>query len=305
MGQSPHYVRVLSDSRPGHENQSIGLAEAIARRTGARVEIVRFVKGDYLWRRYPKAVAGERGVDLLIGAGHKTHLTLCLAAHKLGAKSVVVMTPTWPLWFFDLCLAPRHDLRQGLLERNRIVPTTGALNRVPETIPPKATRGIIMLGGPSKHHGWDGEKLIPAIQAVIASRPELEWTIGDSRRTPSDFLTRLQNTGCRAQIVPHGKTTPDWLPAQLLAAREAWVTEDSISMIFEAVTAGACTGLLPSPVVQANGRVPKSVVQLVNDGFATPFVEWEKSRSLPAAKRLHETGRAADEVLARLFNGQK
>ena len=302
MGKPPQFIRVLSDGRPGHENQSIGLAEAIVRRTGARLEIVRFAKGDLLWRRYPKAVAGDGGVDLLIGAGHKTHLTLRLAAMKLGAKCVVVMTPTWPLWFFDLCLAPWHDLPRGLLKNRRIIHTTGALNRVPETIQPKQTRGIVLVGGPSQHHGWDAEKLIPAIQTVIAARPELQWTIGDSRRTPSDFLARLQNAGCRAEIVPHAKTTPDWLPAQLLAAEEAWVTEDSISMIFEAVTARARTGLLPAPVIQPDGRVRQSIVQLVSEGFATPFAEWEsKNRSLPPAKRLHETGRCADLVLGRLF----
>jgi mitochondrial fission protein ELM1 len=304
MGIAPQFVRVLSDGRPGHENQSIGLAEAIGRRTGARVEIVRFAKGDRLWRRYPKAIAGDRGVDLLIGAGHKTHLTLRLAAKCLGAKSVVVMKPTWPLWFFDLCLAPWHDLRAGLRGNRRIIPTIGALNRVPEIIPPKQARGIVMIGGPSRHYGWDVEKLLPAIQAVVASRPELQWSIGDSRRTPADFLSRLEKAGCRAEIVPHAGTKPEWLPSQLLAAEEAWVTEDSISMIFEAVTAGARTGLLPSPVIQTDGRVRQSVVQLVNEGYATPFDAWEsKGRSLPPARRLHETSRAADAVLARLFNG--
>src|SRR4029079_10015541 len=34
-------IRVISEGRPGHENQSVGLAEAIARRTGAEIEVVR------------------------------------------------------------------------------------------------------------------------------------------------------------------------------------------------------------------------------------------------------------------------
>jgi uncharacterized protein len=306
VGKAPKFIRVLSDGRPGHENQSLGLAEAIVRRTGARLEVVRFAKGDLLWRRYPKAVAGDGGVDLLIGAGHKTHLTLRLAANKLGAKCIVVMTPTWPLWFFDLCVSPRHDLRSGLFKHHRIVPTMGALNRVPEQIPPKQARGIVLIGGPSKHHGWDAEKLLPAIQLVIASRPDLQWTVGDSRRTPADFLPRLRVIGCRADIVPHAKTTRDWLPAQLLAAQEAWVTEDSISMIFEAVTAGARTGLLPAPVIQTDGRVRQSIVNLVNENYVTPFAAWDSgNRSLPPANRLHETARAADIVLERLFNANE
>jgi len=302
MGKSPQFIRVLSDSRAGHENQSVGLAEAIARRTGAQYEIVRFTKGDYLWRRYAKAVAGEARVDLLIGCGHKTHLTLRLAARKLGAKCVVVMSPTWPLWFFDLCIAPQHDLRTRLLANRHILTTFGALNRLPETVPEKGARGVVLVGGPSRHHGWDEPSLTATIQAVIAARPGLRWTVGDSRRTPKDFLKRLQNAGCRAEFVPHAQTTPDWLPSQLLAAEEAWVTGDSISMIFEAVTAGARTGLLPVPLVKPVGRVSKSISRLTQEGYATPFAAWHAGgRQLPAPKRLHETARAADAVLQRLF----
>jgi mitochondrial fission protein ELM1 len=157
MGKAPQFVRVLSDGRPGHENQSVGLAEAIARRSGTRVEIVRFAKGDLLWRRYCNAIAGEAKVDLLIATGHKTHLTLSLAARKLGAKSVVIMSPTWPLWFFDLCLAPQHDLTPGRRSHGRVIPTFGALNRVPEEIPAKQARGVVLIGGPSKAHGWSAK----------------------------------------------------------------------------------------------------------------------------------------------------
>ncbi len=303
MGNTLQSVRVLSDGRPGHENQSVGLAEALVRRSGARLEIVRFGKGDRLWRRYHQAVANGAGVDLLIGAGHKTHLALCLAARQLGAKSVVVMTPTWPLWFFDLCLAPRHDLRAGLLTTQRIVPTLGALNRLPEQIPFKEPRGMVLVGGPSKHHGWDEVPLLTAIRTVVESQPELSWTIGDSRRTPAGFLERLQAAGCRAQFAPHAQTTPAWLPAQLLAAQEAWVTEDSISMVFEAVTAGARTGLLPVPRLRSENRVTGSIRHLMQEGYATPFATWEANgRRLSPAKHLHETARVADVVLERLFN---
>jgi len=34
-------IRIISDGRPGHENQSAGLAAALARRTGATVQQVR------------------------------------------------------------------------------------------------------------------------------------------------------------------------------------------------------------------------------------------------------------------------
>lgn len=296
-------IRVLSDGRPGHENQSVGLAEALARRTGARVEIVRFAPGDWLWNRLRKAVAGNPRVDLLIAAGHKTHLTLSLVARKLGAKSVVIMSPTWPLWFFDLCLAPQHDLPAGWRSHPRVIPTFGALNRVSEEISAKQARGVVLIGGPSKAHGWAAEPLLPALFAVVNARSELTWTVSDSRRTPAGFLEQLRQQGLAAEIISHTQTKPAWLPAQLSAAQEAWVTADSVSMIFEAVTAGARTGILPAPARKPDADPVRAIRQLVQAGHATDYDNWTRNgQQLPPARPLHETGRCADLVLGRLFS---
>jgi len=94
------HIRVLSDGRPGHENQSMGLAEALRCRTGADVECVRLDLGGGLLARIKQArhlVSGQERPQLLIAAGHRTHLPLLLAARKFGAKSVVIIAPTgWP-----------------------------------------------------------------------------------------------------------------------------------------------------------------------------------------------------------------
>ena len=46
------------------------------------------------------------------------------------------------------------------------------------------------------------------------------------------------------QCVPYASTDSDWLPARLSEAGEVWVSEDSVSMIYEVLTAGAQLGLL-------------------------------------------------------------
>lgn len=302
MPRRPQFIRVLSDGRPGHENQSLGLAEAIARRTGAHIECVRFGPTDLIWSRYRKAVAGDGHVDLLLGAGHRTHLALCLAARKLAARSVVIMKPTWPVWFFDLCLVPRHDLRPGAPLPARLVPTFGALNRLPEQLPAKQSRGLVLIGGPSRAHGWDANLLLAAILEVLRARTELAWMLSDSRRTPRGFLDQLRRAGAAAELVSHRQTPPGWVTAQLLAAQEAWVTADSVSMLFEAVTAGARTGILPMPVRRAAAGPVRAVADLEAEGLATAHETWAaQGRVLPPPKRLHETGRCAEVVLERLF----
>lgn len=317
-------IRVISEGRPGHENQSVGLAQALARRTGAEVEIVRipttFLPGPRL--RAASALPGAPASDLMeagaacrqdagapgtalpqlvIGAGHKTHLPLIFAARKFNARSVVIMAPTWPKRWFDLCVLPQHDAVPGN-GNPRIITTLGALNRVLETIPAKQLQGVVLIGGPSKSHGWDATTTAAAIVAVVNSRPELSWVITDSRRTPSGFLEQLRAQKLRAEIISHQQTPPDWVPTHLMAATEAWATEDSVSMIFEAVTAGAQTGVLPVPAAKPDADPVRAVQKLVREGYATTHETWTRNgQRLPAPQPLHETGRCADLVLQKLF----
>lgn len=309
-------IRILSDGRPGHENQSIGLAQAIQRRLGgektAPVDVMRFPSGTGLLRRIRFAhTEGPGAPGLIIAAGHSTHLPLWLAARRFGARSVVVMKPSLPIGLFDLCLMPRHDLSKSWQTPSdgHIVATLGALNRVPERTPEeiaalKEQRGLIMLGGPSKHHGWDSPALASAVSAVLAARRELSWVIGDSRRTPAGTLEQLRATGMRVEFAPHQQTGPDWLPKQLARATEAWVTEDSVSMLHEAVTAGARTGVLPAPPLRANDRVAHGVEMLVASGYAMRFADWQAGGCVlppPSPMLLHETGRCAEIVVSRFF----
>lgn len=295
-------IRVISEGRPGHENQSVGLALALARRTGADIEIIQIPATWNLFTRRRVALETRKNApQLVIGAGHKVHLPLWFASRQFNARSVVIMEPTWPKRWFDLCVLPQHDSEPGN-GNPRIITTLGALNRVPETIPTKHTKGVILIGGPSKSHGWNSQTTTQAISTVVKSRSDLTWTISDSRRTPPEFLDQLQTQKLGAEILSHQKTKPDWVPTQLMAADEAWATEDSVSMIFEAVTAKARTGVLPVPVSKPNADPVRAVQKLVREGYATNYTEWSRNgQRLPVPKPLHETGRCADLVLKKLF----
>ena len=298
------HMRILSDGRAGHENQSLGLAEALRRRTGADVECVRLDLGRGLFARVKQArqlVAGRECPQLLISAGHRTHVPLLLAARKFHAKAVVIMKPSLSSWLFDLCLMPRHDLHGGKAG-GRIVSTHGALNRLPETFGEKTSAGVILIGGPSKHHDWSGAPLLAAIKEIVLRQPGLAWTVANSRRTPGRFLDEVAKLGLAIEIIPHEKTTPGWLPSVLVSAHDVWVTEDSTSMIFEAITARANVGLLPLPAKHPGDRMVRAVDDVVAAGYAVRFADWLTTNHLPASVApLHEAGRCADEILNRFF----
>jgi mitochondrial fission protein ELM1 len=81
-----------------------------------------------------------------------------------------------------------------------------------------------------------------------------------------------------------------------------WVTEDSVSMLHEAVTAAARVGVLPVPRLDRRSRVVRAVEELITAGHACPLGTWRRNgRELPPPKPLHETARCADWILARLF----
>ena len=67
--------------------------------------------------------------DLILGAGHATHLVLWWLARKHRTQSIVMMKPSLPMAWFSLCLVPAHDFRVPPQGENLIV-TQGALNRV-------------------------------------------------------------------------------------------------------------------------------------------------------------------------------
>ena len=300
---SPLQIRLLSDGRAGHLNQSLGLAEAIGRKTPARIETIALPTGSPLSRIRALSQAARElpAPDLLVGAGHRTHLPIIWLCRQTKARTVVLMRPTLPAGMFDLCLVPRHDLARAEAPPN-VIPTIGALNRVvakPDTI---RNGHLILIGGPSGQHGWDGETLADAIGDISSGADNTRWEITDSRRTPDGFLKSLENSAPILILHPHQQTGPDWLAGKLAAADTVWVTEDSVSMVCEALTAGARVGILPMPRKRRRSRVVRGLEMLAAEGFVTTLDQWRDSGRLATAPtRLAEADRAAAIVLERLL----
>jgi len=298
-------IRILSDGKPGHENQSFGLAEAIGRRRPARISKIELGGPGSTFSRLRAAWrAGSTlpSPDLLIGAGHATHPALLGLARKTGAPCVLLMKPTLPIAFFDLCLIPAHDLGAGKTGE-QVVPTLGALNRVPPPGDGPRHGGLILVGGPSAAHGWDPEALRTAIQAIVSAGKDQAWRVTDSRRSPAGTLESLAAACPALATYPHATSGRDWLPQRLAEAAEVWVTEDSVSMIYEALSSGARVGLLPVPALKKSGRVARGIERLVAEGFVTRFADWSPQARLTRPPRiLREADRCADLVIERLLS---
>ena len=287
----------LRDGRPGHDSQVRGLIAALARDADLALhEIPVPPLRQLLFGADP--CAGLLPPDLLLAAGHATHLPLLLARRRHGGRSVVLMRPSLPLAWFDLCLVPEHD---GVRPGEHVELTRGVVNAVQPGPAQRDGTGLLLVGGPSRHHNWDADDLLTQVRAVVAREPQRDWTLTTSRRTPTSFASQVAALGLgQLEVLPGEATPPGWLAQRLATTEVAWVSEDSVSMVFEALTGGARVGLLALPPRGGTGRVLRGLDRLLADGWVTTHARWCEGDQLPAPRQgFDEAARCARLILER------
>ncbi len=230
---------------------------------------------------------------LEVDARHKLYYEQC---GNPDGKAVVLLKPSLPLALFDLCIIPEHD---NPPHRLNIMAVRGVLNDVQTSAISSPDQGLMLIGGISSHFGWDDASVAAAVSKIALTTPQVRWQLTISRRTPPTFLASLAHPlPNNLTLVPHNETGSGWLEQALTAAGQVWVTEDSVSMLYEALTAGAGVGLLRLPDPR-NSRVRRGVDELVAAGWVTPFEAWQPGLILP---RLSVQFNEAERVSARLLN---
>ncbi len=298
-------IRHFLDSRAGHQRQSAGLCAALARHYDCHLQELHCTRhsiSDWLSGRFaaPAADAGA-GTPLLIGAGHATHLPMLAARRATGGRILVLMKPSLPLSWFDCCIIPEHD---GPAMRDNIILSRGALNplRATDSLRDPGC-GLILIGGPSRHYLWEENGLRERLLTILRREPDSAWQLADSPRTPASTCTLLQNlsTQTHCSYVHHADTTPDWLPDTLCRAAQVWVSEDSVSMLYEALSCGAGVGLLPVPVLRKH-RLQQQTQRLIREGLLTSFHQWlQRPGPLPSTTPLQEAERCVRLLQERGF----
>ncbi|GAB2509731.1 ELM1/GtrOC1 family putative glycosyltransferase [Microbulbifer agarilyticus] len=273
------------DGNRAHEKQSAALLAGLSEHLGpARVQScdvdcsqLRFWLSGSLQMALDNAGAVALGLpDLLIGAGHRCHLPLLAARRRFGGRSVVLMRPSLPIHWFDFALIPEHDRPPSL---PNVLTTRGALTMPLPQETARAGSGLILLGGPSRHFAWDSATLERDIGQLAAS--SLQWTLADSRRTPEFALQQLARPGFT--LAPWRECSEGWLERQLASAEQVWVTQDSISMVFEALQSRAHVGVLALPSRNRKNKVRTAVQRLIDDGLVSEQIA--DAKCLPEAQR--------------------
>lgn len=266
------HIVYVSDGKAGHRSQAVGLYKAMQRQSNIEVtfqeisiqELPIFSLLKALWAR--RFGLFEKKPDYIFGVGSHTQLRVLLLGKVFPqAKTVILMKPNFPVNWFDYAIIPEHD---GVDASEHVITTQGALNPIVNEQRHQPNRFLIALGGSSKRHHWNEEKVLDAIQQIVNLHPQAEIILTTSRRTPEEFLAHLNEKSFKSQlkIFPVEKTPQGWIFEEMQKAEAVWVTEDSVSMIFEALTAGCQVGIIEIDRLKSD-RITQLLDQLLTQAL--------------------------------------
>lgn len=297
-------IWVIDEGSPGHLAQSLGLAEALnaripsaihqltyhfrapgwIRNTGRSLAKRGWLSPKESWLRrlghwtpdpFPDAPAPE----LLISSGGKSVLFASALARRFRAPLVYVgERKPYPADWFHTYFTPSD------LERD----TNGVLiDQVPTRLSPEDARAAarvedwlhpglwaMIVGGPSRSHRYHPQDWHALAQnmTALSQAHGIQWLLTTSRRTPKAIETQLRET-LDPKALYYGiwwNQRPEKKMAALLgAAEKAFVTQDSVTMVTEAIGSGTPTiALIPSAVrFPRDSFLPNYLERLQHRGY--------------------------------------
>jgi mitochondrial fission protein ELM1 len=303
---------VVTDGKPGMENQALGLAEALEMEISIKRTKLRFpwsLGAPYLQLGLSACLSRHSDPltapwpHLLIASGRQSVLPALYVkqASNQNTKVVYIQDPVISPKNFDLVVAPLHDNLTG----HNVLITQGALHRVTHTrltaakllFPQLQTlpspRFAILLGGSNRSYTFDDT--VAHDLAVQLHRLQQTYQAGllisPSRRTETHHIDIL-----RSRLTPSNTYIWDNTGANPYFAILAWadaifVTCDSISMITEACSTGKPVYMLRLP-----GGDPK-FERFHNHMVQKGYVRWFDGSFNPSpTNTFNETAFVAQQV---------
>jgi mitochondrial fission protein ELM1 len=251
---------------------------------------------------FKKRKSSDSSADIVIGTGSHTHAVVIELGKLHSARTVICMSPSFPLKrFFDLCCVPEHD---GVTPARNILETVGPPNLSVNQNRHDAGKGLILVGGvDEKSHIWNSDDILRHIEKIIEKDCQIKWVISSSPRTPEDMekkLLILSNRYKEVNFLKFSDTQSGWIEKQYSVNQTVWVTADSMSMVYEALSAGCTVGIIPVEWKKEKGKFVRSERKLIENKIVTHYAEWLNSSGLMrSGGNLNEAQKCAREILKR------
>ena len=290
------HALILTDGKPGHENQSKALAEGL----GCSFDLVPctyLTKGrktlSYLCDRVglrpdltgvlpaARAAAANRRPDLIIGAGSNTFYSLKLLKRALGVPCVAILTPGgYRLGGFDAILAPVFDnppRRANLFPiPTNLTPArpdfyTAQTAAFYERYVPKRDRAVaVIIGGKNPVADVAPDWLRTQLEAVFAATEGCERWVTTSRRTSPEAEAVVDSFPFDYKLL-FSKDRFNPIPAFVTECERLFVTAESTGMLSEAVAVGHAAVEVLDNLTVTTGKFARFVDNLCDEGYAHRF----------------------------------
>ena len=270
----PLNILAFFDTRPGHQFQTRGVLSALSSLTEVSV------RERHVGQNTEPHDAFHP--DLLLGAGRRVHVPMLKAKIQTKARSVVLMRPTLWTFGYDLAVVPNHDRMKS---HPKIIRTVLAPTTIQPTGHERGGRPLALVGGPSRHFSWDIHSLRDAMTQLDDGSG---FDVITSRRTPPDTIGHLP---AKSEVHEPSSVDRPRYESFLAHAPLILVTPDSVSMLADAITAGAAVHTVPM-APNPKSKVARAVAQLED----TNMINTGRS-GVP----LNESKRVAQEILSRFF----
>lgn len=290
------YALILSDGKPGHENQSKALAEGL----GFSFRIIPCTytsKGkkafSYLCDRLglspdltgidpavSEAMAEERPA-LLIGTGSNTFFSLKRLRRKWQIPCVAILTPSgYSLRGFDVILAPRFD-RPPERDNVLVVPTNltparpafyqGQTAAFMERYVPKKARAVgVIVGGKNAIADVSPAWLEAQLKALFTATPGCEHWVTTSRRTSPEAEAVIRQFPFDYRLL-FSEDHFNPIPAFVTTCERLFVTAESTGMLSESVAIGKAAVEVLDNLSPTAGKFARFVDDLCAEGYAHRF----------------------------------
>ncbi|MBQ9693358.1 MAG: mitochondrial fission ELM1 family protein [Kiritimatiellae bacterium] len=287
---------ILSDGKPGHENQSKALAEGL----GFSFQIQSCVYPNKLKKTF-SYLCDRVGITpdltgilpevsqrieaepptVVIGAGSNTFYSLKLIRRKFNIPCIAILTPSgYSLDGFDVILAPAFDnppLRDNVI----VIPTNLTPARPDfyreqtqaflERYTPQKKRAVgVIIGGKNPIADVTAPWLQQQLTQLFDATPDCEHWVTTSRRTSPEADAIIDSFPFDYKLI-FSRERFNPIPAFVTQCDYLFVTAESTGMLSEAVAVGSANVEVLDNLSVTTGKFARFVQQLCEEHYAHRF----------------------------------
>lgn len=209
--------------------------------------------------------------DLFVGAGSTSYYALKFYARRYARPSIALMYPKGYRKDFSVIIAGAHD-RPKPRANLKISPVSLSFSRPQGLYKPQRKAVGFIIGGPNSCFEM-GDEILKQIEDVRAQFADCEFALTTSPRTPLATESALAKLSWNYSVI-YSREPVNPIGDFLAQCEWVFISEDSVSMISEAVSNGsASVAILSLKRKDAHNKFDDFISSLVSSGYARRYDE--------------------------------